>query len=104
MRAKPGAASRRFATAAFLFMAVDASFEAAHATAARALGRVYARPFEDAARRYCLLGRPDDCLEQMRHFCRAGVRHFILSPLGDAQDFAERIAREVLPERAGLFC
>ena len=99
-----GRGGRRFATAAFLFTALDASFEAAHATAAKALARVYARPFEDAARKYCLLGRPEDCLEQMRRFCRAGVRHFVLSPLGDSADFAERIASEVLPERAGLVC
>jgi len=99
-----GRGGRRFATAAFLFTALGSRFEDAHAAAAKALARVYARPFEDAARKYCLLGRPEDCLEQMRRFCRVGVRHFILSPLGDAEAFAERIASEVLPELAGLVC
>jgi alkanesulfonate monooxygenase SsuD/methylene tetrahydromethanopterin reductase-like flavin-dependent oxidoreductase (luciferase family) len=99
-----GRAGRKFASAAFLFTSLAPRFEDAHRAAAQALARVYARPFEDAARKYCLLGRPEDCLEQMRGFVRAGARHFILSPLGDAEGFAERIAAAVLPELPALIC
>ncbi len=92
----------RFGTAAFLFTALDTSFESAHRRAAALLGRLYARPFEDAARRYCLLGRAADCLEQMRGFGAAGARHFILAPLSDPDAFAEQVAAEILPEVPGL--
>jgi alkanesulfonate monooxygenase SsuD/methylene tetrahydromethanopterin reductase-like flavin-dependent oxidoreductase (luciferase family) len=95
-------ASVRFGTAAFQFTALDASLEAAHRRAAGLLGRLYARPFEDAARKYCLLGPAADCLEQMRRFAAAGVRQFILAPLGDPDEFAERVAEEILPEVPGL--
>lgn len=91
-----------FGTGAFLFSVLDPRFEAAQARAAAVLGRVYRRPFVDAARRYCLLGRPADCLERMRAFAQAGVRHFILAALSEPQAFAEQVAAEILPEVPGL--
>ena len=54
-------------------------------------------PLGQAARRYCLLGRPEDCLEQLRGFARAGARHFIFVPLSDPAAFVERAAKEILP-------
>jgi probable F420-dependent oxidoreductase len=91
-----------FTPAAFLFTFLEDRFEDAHAKAAKLLGMVYARDFSEAARKYCLLGRPSDCLEQMRAFARAGCRHFILAPLSDAQEFAERAGAEILPEVSHL--
>jgi alkanesulfonate monooxygenase SsuD/methylene tetrahydromethanopterin reductase-like flavin-dependent oxidoreductase (luciferase family) len=86
-----------FGTAAFLFTFLDPRFEDAHERAAQLLGRVYARDFHEAARKYCLLGPPDACLEQMRAYARAGCRHFILAPLSDPEPFAEQVAAEILP-------
>ena len=91
-----------FTPAAFLFTYLEDRFEDAHAKAAKLLGMVYARDFDEAARKYCLLGRPSDCLEQMRAFARAGCRHFILAPLSDAAEFAERAGAEILPELPAL--
>jgi probable F420-dependent oxidoreductase len=86
-----------FGAAAFLFTFLEERFEDAHEKAAKLLGMVYARDFREAARKYCLLGRPEDCLEQMRAFAKAGCRHFVLAPLSDPEAFAERVAAEILP-------
>ena len=91
-----------FGAAAFLFTFLEERFEDAHEKAAKLLGTIYARDIREAARKYCLLGRPADCLEQMRAFARAGARHFILAPLSDPDAFAERVAAEILPSVPGL--
>ncbi len=92
-----GRASLAFGSAAFLFTFLEQRVEDAHEKAAKLLGMVYARDFREAARKYCLLGPPDACLEKMRAFARAGCRHFILAPLSDPERFAERVAAEILP-------
>jgi len=89
-----------FATAALLFTAVDRSYDAALERAATLLGRLYARPFRDAAAKYCLLGRPEDCLAGIRRFVDAGVRHLILAPLGDPNELLDVVARLVEPVHA----
>jgi len=93
---------RPFATAALLFTVLDASHERAAERAAEVLGRIYARDFREAARKYCLLGRPEDCLEQMRAYARAGVRHFLMSPLVDPAAFVEQVGAEIVPQARGL--
>ena len=87
----------RFQTSAFLFTRLGDDYDECLKTAAATLQMVYNRPFEDAARKYCLLGRTDDCLEQMRAFARAGCRQFILSPLMPPDEFLERAERDLLP-------
>jgi len=87
-----------FTPACFLFTFLEDRFEDAEKKAAALLGTIYRRDFSEAARRYCLLGRPEDCLEQLGAFARSGARHFILVPLSDPSAFAERAAREILPE------
>jgi probable F420-dependent oxidoreductase len=89
-----------FATAALLFTAIDRSYEVALERAATLLGRLYARPFRDAAAKYCLLGRPEDCLAGIRRFVDAGVRHVILAPLGDPNELLAVVARLVEPVHA----
>lgn len=92
-----GRAPLRFATAALLFTALDEVYERALDRAAKILQRIYGVPFRDAAKRYCLLGRPEDCLEQLRRFVDAGCRHVLFSPLGDAAEFVEQAREELLP-------
>ncbi|RIL07415.1 MAG: LLM class F420-dependent oxidoreductase [Proteobacteria bacterium] len=93
-----------FTPAAFLFTFLEERYEVAHEKASALLGTIYARDFREASKKYCLLGRPADCLEQMRAFARAGCRHFVLVPLSDPAAFAERAAAEILPElRASTF-
>jgi probable F420-dependent oxidoreductase len=86
-----------FHTAAFLFTILEDDYDAALDRAAGMLQTMYNRPFRDAARKYCLLGRPADCVAQMQAFVDAGCRHFVLSPLMDTDEFLARAAA-MLPE------
>jgi probable F420-dependent oxidoreductase len=90
-----------FLTAAFLFTIFDDDYDAALDRAANLLQMIYNRPFRDAAKKYCLLGRPDDCLAQLQAFADAGCRHFVLSPLMSADEFVGRAA-ELLPRIRSL--
>lgn len=99
------AAGRRlegFGTAAFLFTRIDADYDRALEQAGSMLSAIYNTPFRDAARRYTLLGRPEDVLERMRDFAAAGARHLILSPLMDPAELAEVAGERILPEVPGL--
>lgn len=90
-----------FRSDAFLFTILDDDYDAALGRAATTLQMIYNRPFEEAARKYCLLGRPEDCLEQLAAFTKSGARRFVLSPLMAADEFFERSAK-MLPELRGL--
>lgn len=87
-----------FEPMSFLFTVFDDRYETALDRAATMLERIYRVPFRDAAPKYCLLGRPEDCLEQMQRFARAGSRHVILSMLSDPVEAAEIAAKWILPE------
>ncbi len=93
-----GRAPRRFGTGALRFTVLDDQYEKALDRAATLLGTIYRRDFREAAARYCLLGRPEDCLEQMKRFEKAGCRHFTLSPLSDPAEFLDRAGAAILPE------
>ena len=78
-----------FETTAFLFCVLDDVYEDALDRAASMLQMIYNRPFRDAARKYCLLGRAEDWLEQMEGFARAGARHFVFSLLSEREAFLD---------------
>ena len=105
IRAHARDADRReapFEPASLVFTVFDDSYEAALDRAAALLQRIYNVPFRDAAAKYCLLGRPEDCLEQMQRYVSAGCRHIVLSMLSDPLEAIE-IARDgILPELHGL--
>jgi probable F420-dependent oxidoreductase len=102
--AEAGRKNVAFHSAAFLFTLFDDNYDAALDRASRTLEMTYQVPFREAARKYCLLGRPQDCLEQMRAFVRAGCRLFLLSPLMDPRELIEHAEKEILPElRSGSF-
>jgi alkanesulfonate monooxygenase SsuD/methylene tetrahydromethanopterin reductase-like flavin-dependent oxidoreductase (luciferase family) len=86
-----------FATAAFLFTVLDDRHDAALDRAVTMLEGMYRVPFREAAPKYCLLGRPEDCLEQMQRFVDSGVRHFIIAPLSNPAETVETLANEILP-------
>lgn len=101
IRQHAAAAGRRdvpFMTSAFIFTVLDDNYDAALDRAGNLLQMIYNRPFRDAAKKYCLLGRPEDCLEQMQAFVDAGCRHFILSPLMVADDLVARCKAGLLAE------
>jgi probable F420-dependent oxidoreductase len=90
-------AAQPFTTAAFLFTVLDDQYSAALDRATAMLEGMYRVPFREAAQKYCLLGRPQDCLEQMQRFVDSGVRHFVIAPLSNPAETIETIAREILP-------
>ena len=105
MRRHASDAGRRdvpFTTAAFLFTILDDDYEAALDRAAGMLQMIYNRPFRDAAKKYCLLGRQADCLEQLQAFVDAGCRHFVLSPLMPPDEFVARAGGGLLAAVKGL--
>lgn len=91
-----------FLTAAFLFTVLDDDYDAALERASGLLQMIYNRPFRDAAQKYCLLGRTEDCLAQMQKFVDAGCRHFVLSPLMSADDLVARCEGELLSKIKSL--
>ena len=93
-----GRAGLPFRTTAFLFTVLDDNYEAAHDRAAKLLGMIYNRDFRDAAAKYCLLGKPEDCLDQMRKFAKAGCRHFVMSALSDPNEIIERASTDMIKE------
>lgn len=93
-----GRAGLPFHTAALLFTVLDDSYEAAHKRAAEMLGTIYNTDFTEASKRYCLLGKPEDCLDQMRAFAKAGCRHFVMSALSDPDEIIERASTEMVRE------
>ncbi|MFO0688394.1 MAG: TIGR03619 family F420-dependent LLM class oxidoreductase [Myxococcota bacterium] len=97
-----GRAGKPFHTAALLFTVLDDSYEAAHDRAAKLLGMIYNTDFREASKRYCLLGKPEDCLDQLRAFAKAGCRHFVLSALSDPDVILERATKEMIPALRSL--
>jgi probable F420-dependent oxidoreductase len=97
-----GREGARFEPAAFLFTILDERYEAAVERAVAMLERIYRVPFREAAPKYTLLGRPADCLDQLRRFAKAGCRHFVLAPLSPHDEALEQLSRGVLPELPSL--
>jgi probable F420-dependent oxidoreductase len=97
-----GRKSLDFDTTAYLFTYPGATFESALDRATAELERIYQRPFRDAARRYTLLGRPEDMLEQMQGFVAAGVRRFIFSVTIDIAEFVDMFRTEIQPRLGQL--
>jgi probable F420-dependent oxidoreductase len=97
-----GRAGQPFHTAVLLFTVLDDSYEAAHEKAAKLLGMIYNTDFREASKRYCLLGKPEDCLDQLRAFAKAGCRHFVISALSDPDVIIERATKEMIPALRSL--
>ena len=100
--ARAGRVEAPFEPMSFVFTVFDDSYEAAHKRAATMLERIYRVPFEDAARKYCLLGRPEDMLEQLAAFAEVGSRHFVFSMLSDGDEFRDAFAKDIRPQLSGL--
>ncbi|MBI4012749.1 MAG: LLM class flavin-dependent oxidoreductase [Candidatus Rokubacteria bacterium] len=89
-----------FEPAHLAFTVIDDDWDRAHAAAARYLSRQYNQPFDDLARKYCVLGPPARCLETLERFVEAGVRTFVIGLAAGADRAAEQIERfaaDVLP-------
>jgi alkanesulfonate monooxygenase SsuD/methylene tetrahydromethanopterin reductase-like flavin-dependent oxidoreductase (luciferase family) len=89
-----------FVAAHLTFITVGRDYESAERTWVRILSRRYAQDFGPLARKYGVIGTPEQCAEQMERFARAGCHYFVMNPICDSADEREQleaIASEVIP-------
>jgi alkanesulfonate monooxygenase SsuD/methylene tetrahydromethanopterin reductase-like flavin-dependent oxidoreductase (luciferase family) len=89
-----------FTAAHLVFITVGRDFEAAKKAWVRVLSKRYAQDFEPLAKRYGVIGTPEQCAEQLEVFRAAGCNYFLMSAIGDPRDERaqlETIAAEILP-------
>lgn len=91
-----------FETVAFLFTVMDDEHEAACERAGAMLSTMYKGDLRQAAKKYCLLGRPEHMLEQMQAFTHAGCRHFVFSLLSDPNEFQDAFRSVIQPGLARI--
>jgi probable F420-dependent oxidoreductase len=107
IRRAAAAAGRKldgFVAAHLAFVTIGRDWESAKAVWAEALTRRYAQDFEPLARKYGIIGTPEQCAEQLERFRAAGCHYIILSPVGpggDQREQIERLAAEVVPKLRG---
>jgi probable F420-dependent oxidoreductase len=82
------------------FITLGRDWESAKTVWAQALSRRYAQDFEPLARKYGILGTPEQCAEQIARFAAAGCNYLIVNIIGDPKDERDQIERftaDVLP-------
>jgi len=75
-------------------------YEAAKRAWVGVLSKRYAQDFEPLAKRYGVIGTPEQCAEQLERFRTAGCNYFVMSAIGDPRDERaqhEAIAAEIIP-------
>jgi alkanesulfonate monooxygenase SsuD/methylene tetrahydromethanopterin reductase-like flavin-dependent oxidoreductase (luciferase family) len=90
----------RFVAAHLTFVTVGRDYESAERTWVRILSNRYAQDFGPLARKYGVIGTPEQCGEQIDRFRQAGCEYFVMNPIGDPADEAaqlETIASEIIP-------
>ena len=103
IRAAAAAAGRAltgFEFAHLAFITVGRDWESAKTVWAQHLSRRYAQDFEPLARKYGIIGTPEQCAEQLARFAEAGCTYIICNVIGepkDERDQLERIAADILP-------
>jgi len=82
------------------FITVGRDYESAERTWVRILSGRYAQDFGPLARKYGVVGTPEQCAEQIDRFTRAGCGYFVINAICDPEDERtqlEAIASEVIP-------
>jgi len=103
IRAAAGAAGRPlggFEFAHLAFITPGRDWESAKAVWVAHLSKRYAQDFEPLARKYGIIGTPEQCAEQLTRFAAAGCTYMVFNVIGDAKDERdqlERIAADVVP-------
>jgi probable F420-dependent oxidoreductase len=98
--AAAGRKSDSFVAAHLAFVTIGRDWESARAVWARYLTRRYAQDFEPLAKKYGIIGTPEQCAEQIARFRDAGCTYVVLNPIGDPRDEREqleRLAADVVP-------
>jgi probable F420-dependent oxidoreductase len=103
IRAAAVATGRRldgFAFAHLAFITVGRDWESAKAVWVEHLSKRYAQDFEPLARKYGIIGTPEQCAEQLTRFAAAGCNYVVFNAIGEPEDEREqleRIAADVMP-------
>jgi probable F420-dependent oxidoreductase len=106
IRAAAAAARRsmdKFTAAHLVFITIGRDYEAAKRAWVSVLSRRYAQDFEPLAKRYGVIGTPEQCAEQLDRFRAAGCSYFVMSAIGEPRDERaqlETIAAEIIPRFA----
>jgi len=82
------------------FITVGRDWESAKSVWVAHLSKRYAQDFEPLARKYGIIGTPEQCAEQLGRFAAAGCTYVVVNVIGeprDERDQLERIAADVLP-------
>jgi len=89
-----------FAFAHLAFITLGRDWDSAKAVWVQHLSRRYAQDFEPLARKYGIIGTPEQCAEQLGRFEAAGCNYVVFNVIGPPEaerDQLERIAADVLP-------
>jgi probable F420-dependent oxidoreductase len=89
-----------FVAAHLAFVTVGRDYETAKAAWVKCLTRRYAQDFEPLAKKYGIIGTPEQCAEQLETFRAAGCTYVIVSPIGELEherEQLERVAADILP-------
>jgi probable F420-dependent oxidoreductase len=89
-----------FVAAHLAFVTIGRDWETAKAAWVRTLSKRYAQDFEPLARKYGIIGTPEQCAEQVERFRAAGCTYMLISAIGDPRDERaqlEAIASDLLP-------
>ena len=98
--ATAGRSMEKFTAAHLVFITVGRDYEAAKRAWVSVLSKRYAQDFEPLARRYGVIGTPEQCAEQLERFRAAGCNYFVMGAIGDPRDERaqlETIAAEIIP-------
>jgi len=98
--ATAGRSIEKFTAAHLVFITVGRDYEAAKRAWVSVLSTRYAQDFEPLAKRYGVIGTPEQCAEQLERFRAAGCNYFVMGAIGDPRDERaqlETIAAEIIP-------
>ena len=103
IRAAAAAAGRSLAGFEYghlAFVTLGRDWESAKSVWVAHLSRRYAQDFEPLARKYGIIGTPEQCAEQIARFAAAGCTYMVLNVIGEPKDEREqfeRLAADVIP-------
>jgi alkanesulfonate monooxygenase SsuD/methylene tetrahydromethanopterin reductase-like flavin-dependent oxidoreductase (luciferase family) len=91
-----------FGWTVFSFLSIRADGDEARREAAQFMGGTYRQDFEQMVRSVAIAGTPDEVMQRLAEFVRAGVRHFILAPTSrdDVLTWARLLRDELVPAAA----
>jgi probable F420-dependent oxidoreductase len=93
-----------FAKGHLTFITLGKDYESAERVWVDRLSKRYAQDFGPLAKKYGIIGTPDQCAEQLQRYIEAGCSYFVLDAICDAADEARQIetfAAEIFPKFRG---